>query len=515
MARQVPAESAQERASAEETPTAVQRCQQFIDGKFVPSVSGEYFPLLNPENGLVTAQIANSAAQDVELAVAAAHRAFKSTPWGRSASLRINCLRSLAGKLRQKMPELVEMETLITGRPIREMRAQLGRLPEWYDYFASVAETLEDSVVPFGPGYLNYTTREPLGVVGLLTPFNHPLLILTKKLAPALAAGNAVVIKPSELAPLTVNILAELIQQSGVPDGIVNVVHGLGSVAGKALAENPTLGKIDLTGGTPTGRAVASIAGYNLIKVSAELGGKASLIVFDDADFTNTVNGTVFAGYIATGQTCVQGARILVPDAIYERFAAAFVEKVSKLRVGAPMDNRTDVGPLISARQRERVLRAIEAGVKEGATLALGGGALPRPGWYVAPTVFTNVRRGMRIAQEEIFGPVVCIMRYGSEEEAIETANDTEFGMAMGIWTNDIRRAHRVASRLEAGIVWINDHHRIGPASPWGGYKHSGVGRENGIDCYKDYTRLKNVIVKTTPDTFDWFDGSATDKRYS
>jgi len=513
MAKEVISEAVQQRAS--EKATFVQRCEQFIDGKFVPSISGEYFALVNPENGQVTAQIANSTPQDVENAVAAAHRAFKSSPWGRNLSLRVTCLRTLAAKLRQRMSELVELETLITGRPIREMRAQLGRLPEWYDYFASVAETLEGSVVPFGPGYLNYTTREPLGVVALLTPFNHPLLILTKKLAPALAAGNAVVIKPSELAPLTVNILAELIQQSGIPDGVVNVIHGLGSIAGKALAENPTLGKIDLTGGTPTGRAVASTAGYNLIKFSAELGGKASLIVFDDADFTNAVNGAVFAGYIATGQSCVQGARILLPDAIYDRFAAAFVEKVGKLRVGAPMDNRTEIGPLISERQRDRVLRAIESGVKEGATLAIGGKALPRPGWYVAPTVFTNVTRGMSVAREEIFGPVVCLMRYGSEEEAIEIANDTEFGLAMGIWTNDIRRAHRVAGQLEAGIIWINDHHRIGPSSPWGGYKRSGVGRENGIDCYKDYTQLKNVIVKTTPDTFDWFDGSATDKRYS
>jgi acyl-CoA reductase-like NAD-dependent aldehyde dehydrogenase len=317
------------------------------------------------------------------------------------------------------------------------------------------------------------------------------------------------------LSPLTVNTIAALLQESGVPDGIVNVVHGLGSVAGKALAENPTHGKVDLTGGTPTGRAVAAAAGHNLVKVSAELGGKASLIVFDDADFNAAVNGAVFAGYIATGQTCVQGARVLLPDALYDRFAKAFVEKVSKLRVGAPADNRTDVGPLISERQRERVLRAIEAGIREGATLALGGEALPRPGWYVAPTVFTNVTKEMSVAREEIFGPVVCLMRYGTEQEAIAMANATEFGLGMGIWTNDIRKAHRVAAELEAGIVWINDHHRIGPASPWGGYKNSGIGRENGIDCYKDYTRLKNVIVKTTADEFDWFDGNAADKRYS
>ncbi|HEY1475503.1 MAG TPA: aldehyde dehydrogenase [Pseudolabrys sp.] len=490
-------------------------CEQFIGGKFVPSVSGEYFPLISPETEEATAEVANSTAEDVEAAVQAALHAFKHSNWRLSPELRIVTLRKLAAKLRENMPAIVEAEARVTGRPIREMRAQLGRLPEWYDYFASVAETLEDTLPPFGRGYLNYTRREPLGVVGLLTPWNHPLLILTKKLAPALAAGNAVVIKPSELAPVTINMLAELIHESGMPEGIVNVVHGLGSVAGKALAQNKALSKVDLTGGTPTGREVAAAAGRNLIKVAAELGGKATSIVFDDADLTAVVNGTVFAGYIASGQTCVQGARILVSDKMYDRFCAAFVEKVSKLRVGPPLDNRTDVGPLVAKRQLDRVVKLIETGIREGATLAYGKAPVPDTGWYVSPTVFTDVTNDMTVAQEEIFGPVVCILRYRSEKEAIELANSTRFGLGMAIWTNDIRRAHHVAEQLEAGIIWINDHHRIGPASPWGGFKESGVGRENGIDCYKDYSRLKNVIVKTTADPFDWFDGKATDQRYS
>jgi acyl-CoA reductase-like NAD-dependent aldehyde dehydrogenase len=494
---------------------SIPRCEQFIAGRFVPSESGEYFPLINPENGEVAAEIARSTPRDVEAAVEAASHAAKHSCWAKQTAFRVSALRTLADKFRRDMPAFVEAESRVTGRPIREMRAQLGRLPEWYDYFASVAETLEDTLPPFDPGYLNYTRREALGVVGLLTPWNHPLLILTKKLAPALAAGNAVVIKPSELAPLTINMLAERAAQSGIPEGIVNVIHGLGAVAGKALAENKRLAKVDLTGGTATGRSVAAAAGHNLIKVAAELGGKASVIVYDDADFSAAVNGAVFAGYIATGQTCVQGARILVSDKLYDRFAAAFVEKVGKLRLGPPMDNRTDIGPVISERQREQVLRWIETGIGEGATLACGGKAVPGPGWYIEPTVFTNVTNDMSVAQEEIFGPVVCLMRYGSEEEAIRLANGTIYGLGMGIWTNDIGRAHRVAEQLEAGMIWINDHHRIGPASPWGGYKESGIGRENGIDCYKDYTRIKNVIVKTTADGFDWFDGTASDKRYS
>jgi phenylacetaldehyde dehydrogenase len=491
------------------------RCEQFIAGKFVPSLSGEYLPLISPETEEVTAEIANSTAQDVDSAVHAANRALRSSGWRTQVELRISTLRKLAANLRKNMQVLVEAESRVTGRPIREMRAQLARLPEWYDYFASVVETLEDTLPPFGRGYLNYTRREPLGVVGLLTPWNHPLLILTKKLAPALAAGNAVVIKPSELAPVTINMLAELIRESGMPDGIVNVVHGFGGVAGKALAENKALAKLDLTGGTSTGRDVAAAAGRNLIKVAAELGGKASSIVFDDVDMTAAVNGTVFAGYIASGQTCVQGARVLIADSMYDRFAAAFVDKVSKLRVGSPLDNRTDIGPLIAKRQLDRVTKSIETGISEGATLAFGKAQLPNRGWYVSPTVFTDVTNDMTIAQEEIFGPVVCLMRYRTEKEAIELANGTRFGLGMSIWTKDIARAHSVAEQLEAGVIWINDHHRIGPASPWGGFKESGIGRENGIDCYKDYTRLKNIIVKTTSDPFDWFDGTATNKRYS
>ncbi len=497
------------------TSTELPRCEQFVGGQFAGSVSGEYFPLINPETGQIAAEIAASTPQDVNHAVDVSLDAFRSSPWRSHPELRIRVLRTLARKLRENLPALAEAESRVTGRPIREMRAQLARLPDWYEYFASVAETFEDSVVPFGSGYLDYTRREPLGVVGLLTPWNHPLLILTKKLAPALAAGNAVVIKPSELAPLTVNTLAQLLRDSGVPDGIVNVVHGMGSVAGKALAENPKLGKIDLTGGTPTGRAVAAAAGHNLVKVAAELGGKASLLVFDDADFTAAVNGAVFAGFIASGQTCVQGARVLVSEKLYDRFAAAFVEKVSKLRVGPALDPHTDVGPLISERQRDRVLSYIETGIRQGAKLAYGKAPVPRQGWYVSPTVFTEVRNDMTVAQEEIFGPVVCLLRYGSERDGVELANATKYGLAMGIWTKDISRAQRIATELQAGVIWINDHHRIGPASPWGGYKDSGIGRENGIDCYKDYTQVKNIMVKATPEPFDWFDGTGADKRYS
>ncbi|WP_029421769.1 aldehyde dehydrogenase [Alicyclobacillus macrosporangiidus] len=493
-----------------------QRYDQFIGGTFTPSQSGEYFTLYRPSNGQPFAEVANSSQADVEYAVETAQQAFRSTPWRYDTGLRVRALRHLAALMRRHLPTLEEMESTVTGRPIREMKAQLSRLPEWYEYFASVAETLEGTVPPFGTGYVNYTIREPLGTVALLTPWNHPLLILTKKLAPALAAGNSVVIKPSELAPITVNMLAELIQQTEIPAGIVNVVHGFGAVTGKALSENPKIAKVDLTGGTPTGRAVAAAAGRNLAKVAAELGGKASVLVFDDADLHEAVSGALFAGYIATGQTCVQGARVLVHESIYDAFVELFVKRVSQLKIGDPSDLSTDIGPLISQRQRDRVLQYVKIGIDEGATLAYGGTVLEElPGWYMKPAVFTDVSSHMTIAQEEIFGPVVCIMRFSDDQQAVDMANDTEFGLAMAIWTNDIRRAHRIAGQLEAGVIWINDHHRIDPSSPWGGYKHSGIGRENGIDCYKDYTQVKNIIINVSSEKFDWFDGSLQEKRYS
>lgn len=488
----------------------------WIAGRDTPSANGDYFHLKQPSTGEIYATVSNGSQTDVEAAITAARHAFQETDWAKDSALRVRALRQFAGRIRSHLPQLVELESQATGRPIREMRSQLARIAEWYEYFASLAETLEDQVPPFGRGYLNYTRREPLGVVGLLTPWNHPLLILTKKLAPALAAGNAVVIKPSELAPITVNELIKLTSDTDMPPGIVNVVHGYGSIAGKTLAEHPGLSKVDLTGGTATGRAVASAAGYNLTKVSAELGGKASVLVFDDANIREAVNGAVFAGYIASGQTCVQGARVLVPYSHYDAFVEAFVNKVKNLRIGDPLDPRTDIGPLISEKQRDRVLQYVRLGVQEGARLAFGGNPLTdRPGWYMTPAVFTEVANGMTIAQEEIFGPVVCILRYHSEEEAIQLANGTAYGLAMSIWTNDLRRAHRVAEKLEAGVIWINDHHRIDPSSPWGGYKDSGIGRENGIDCYKDYTQVKNIIVNLNSEPFDWFDGSTENKRYS
>lgn len=497
----------------------MRRIDLFINGKSIPSETSKYFPVINPATKEIVAEVSEGNENDVNKAVSAAVSAFQNSEWAEDKDYRFRTLIKLANLVEESLQELVELESMMTGRPIREMKAQLSRLPEWYLYFASVLKSLDDFSPPFGGSYVNYTKRIPLGVVGLITPWNHPLLILTKKLAPALAAGNAVVVKPSENTPVTSFFLAELAKEAGVPDGILNVVQGLGSVVGKALVSNPIIEKVDITGGTETGRHVASIAGYNLSKVSAELGGKASVLILPDANLNEAVNGAAFASFIATGQTCVQGSRILVHESMYESFVEKFIQKAKSLKLGDPKLLSTDIGPVVSEDQYSRILEYIQIGLEEGATLAYGGtvpinGEL-ETGYFINPTIFTNVDNSMRIAQEEIFGPVTCILKYKDMDELISVANKTDMGLAMSIWSNNIRQAHWLANKLEAGIVWINDHHRIDPSSPWGGFKSSGIGLENSIQCFKDYTKIRNVIVNTSLQTFDWFDGSSQVKRYS
>ncbi|MGQ4273788.1 aldehyde dehydrogenase [Terrihabitans sp. B22-R8] len=490
----------------------------FIDGAFRPAISGRTFTVENPKNREVMAEVAEGDAADVDIAIDAAERAFP--VWSSlTGAERGDIMHRAAEILKRRLPDFVTIEIDQIGRPRREMAAQLARLPEWFSYFGAVARTHEDTVPPFAGDYLNYTRRVPLGVVGHVTPWNHPLLILTKKVAPSLAAGNTMVVKPSELAPITPLLLGEVLKEAGVPDGVYNVVPGFGGTAGLALSASPRIRKIDLTGGTETGKAVASIAGRNLTKVAAELGGKAAVIVFPDTDADRAVSAAMFASFIASGQTCVQGARLLVHRSVHDEVVAGLVRRAARIRLGDPQLAETQMGPMVSEKQRDMVERYVRIGTDEGATLAYGGvrpdGAEFDAGYYIQPTIFTDVTPDMRIAQEEIFGPVVCVMPFDSEEEAIRIANGTEFGLATSIWTRDVARAHRVAAKLQSGITWINDHHRIDPASPWGGFKMSGIGRENGLVAYEEYTQIQNVIVNLKDDVFDWYADDGVVKRYS
>jgi acyl-CoA reductase-like NAD-dependent aldehyde dehydrogenase len=490
----------------------------YIEGDYHPAVSGRTFPVENPKDGSIIAEVAEGAAEDIEIAIKAAERAFP--VWSAlTGAERGDIMNRAAEVLKRRLSELVTIEIDQIGRSRREMAAQLSRLPEWFSYFGAVARTHEDTVPPFAGHYLNYTRRVPLGVVGHVTPWNHPLLILTKKVAPSLAAGNTMVVKPSELAPITPLILGEVLKEAGVPDGVYNVVPGFGATAGLALSSHPRIRKIDLTGGTETGKAVASIAGKNLVKVAAELGGKAAVIVFPDTDTKRAVAATLFASFIATGQTCVQGARLIVHRSIHDEVVAQLVERTGRLRLGDPQVETTQVGPMVSKKQRDMVESYVRIGIDEGATLAYGGcrpvGESFASGYYLLPTIFTDVKPDMRIAQEEIFGPVVCVIPFDTEEEAIAIANGTEFGLASSIWTQDVSRAHRVAHRLQCGITWINDHHRIDPASPWGGFKMSGIGRENGLVAYEEYTQIQNIIVNLSDAAFDWYEDDNQIKRYS
>ena len=481
----------------------MQKYQMYIDGKYVDSASGKWFDSYNPYSGEPWAQIAQGGAEDVDRAVRVAHKAYTEGPWSQlTASQRGLLLHKLGDLVARDARKLAETEVRDNGKLIAEMQGQLNYIPQWYYYFGGLADKIQGTVPPIDKkGYFNFTRHEPLGVVAAITPWNSPLLLVAYKLAPALAAGNTVVIKPSEFTSASTLEFVKLFEEAGFPPGVVNVVTGFGKDVGSPLVEHPLVKKIAFTGSDATGRAINELAAKTFKRVSLELGGKSPNIVFADANLEDAANGAVSGIFAATGQSCIAGSRLLLQESIHDAFLEKLLALAKTARLGDPMSLDTQIGPVTTRPQYEKVLGYIDIAKKEGAKLLLGGGPATRAecgkGWFVEPTVFADVNNKMRIAQEEVFGPVLSVIKFKDEDEALAIANDVRFGLGAGVWTSDIGRAFRMSARIQAGTVWVNTYRAVSYMAPFGGFKDSGLGRENGIDAIRDYLQVKSVWINT------------------
>ncbi|MFZ0286668.1 MAG: aldehyde dehydrogenase family protein [Terriglobales bacterium] len=475
--------------------------KMLINGKWVDAASGKTFPTYNPATGEVLAQIAEGDREDINRAVTAARAAFDNGPWRKlTVSERGRLIWKLGELLEENLEEFAELESLDNGKPLTIARAaDVPLAADLFRYMAGWATKIEGNTipisVPYTPGarYLAYTLREPVGVVGQIIPWNFPLLMAAWKLGPALATGNTVILKPAEQTPLTALRLGELIQEAGFPDGVVNIVPGYGETAGAALAAHPDVDKIAFTGSTEVGKLILQAAAGNLKKVSLELGGKSPNIVFSDVDLDAAIAGSASAIFFNQGQCCCAGSRLFVEKKIFDKVVDGVAEKASQIKVGSGFDPSTEMGPLVSKEQLDRVCGYLESGFSEGAKAVVGGNKLGDKGYFVNPTVLVNTKPNMKVVQEEIFGPVVTAIPFEDPDELVTQANNSEYGLAAGIWTRDIQKANRLAADLRAGTVWINCYNIFDAALPFGGYKQSGWGREMGHEVLEQYTEVKAV----------------------
>ena len=471
-----------------------------IDGKFVDAVSGKTFETLNPATEEVLAKVPEGGKEDVDKAVKAARRALDG-PWGKMATNeRARLIYKLADLIEKHADELAQLETLDNGKPITESRyVDVAQTAETYRYYAGWATKLEGETINANSNFFTYTLREPVGVVGQIIPWNFPMLMQAWKWGPALACGNTVVLKPAEQTPLTALRIGELAMEAGFPDGVVNIITGFGpDSAGEAISNHMDIDKVAFTGEEATGRIIVKASAGNLKRVSLELGGKAPNIVFADADIDAAVKGAITGIFFNQGQVCCAGSRLFLEKSIHDEFMAKLTDRISKMRQGHGLEKDTQIGPQVSKEQQQRILSYIDIAKKEGASLACGGAAPSehKKGYFVQPTVFTGVNNDMRIAKEEVFGPVLAVIPFTGMDEVADAANKTTFGLSGAVWTSDVKKAHKFAARIKAGTIWVNCYNVFDPAVPFGGYKMSGFGRESGNEHIQEYFETKAVMVK-------------------